>query len=132
MPRYYFNLKKREGTLLDPDGTDLPDEAAARKHALQVMRELMHNAHVRTRAWRLAVMDQDRNPCFELLFASHDGSMAHFTPELRSSIEMVCRRQASLTDTIVDVRATMLQLRGTLARSDGRPYVAAENGRECG
>src|SRR5215475_5357983 len=54
MPRYYFNLKKREGTLLDPDGTDLPDEAAARKHALQVMRELMHNAHVRTRAWRIS------------------------------------------------------------------------------
>lgn len=131
MPRYYFNLKKREGTLVDPDGTDLPDEAAAREHALQVMSELMRNASVRTRAWRLAVMDQDRRSCFELLFASHDDSIAHLTPELRSSVEIVCRRHASLTDAIVDVRATMLQIRGTLARSERRPYVATANGRDC-
>ena len=131
MPRYYFNLKKREGTLLDTDGTDLPNEAAARQHAHQVMRELMHNANARTRVLRLAVIDQGRNPCFELLFASYDDSMGHLAPELRSSIEMVCRRQASLTDAIVDVRATMLQLRGTMARADRKPYLAAENGRDC-
>ena len=131
MPHYYFNLKKRDGVLLDTDGMDLPDEAAARKHAHQVMRELMHNANVRTRACRLAVMDQDRRPCFELLFASYDDSMAHLAPELRSSIEMVCHRNASLTDAIVDVRTTIRQLKSTLARSDGRPYVAAENGRDC-
>jgi hypothetical protein len=131
MPRYYFQLKKREATLLDPDGTDLPDEAAARTHAHQVMSELMRNANVRTRAWRLTVMNQDRSPCFELLFASHDDTMAHLAPELRSSVEMVCRRQASLRDAIMDVRTTMLQIRGTLARSDRKPYVAAENGRDC-
>ena len=130
MPRYYFNLKKREATLLDPDGTDLPDEAAARAHAHQVMGQLMRNANVRTRTWRLTVMNQDRSPCFELLFASYDDSMAHLTPELRSSVEMLCRRQASLTDAIVDVRTTMLQIRGTLARSDRKPYLAAENGRD--
>ena len=131
MPRYYFHLKRRADTLFDTDGTDLPDEAAARDHALGVMSEVMRNANVRTRAWRLAVMDQDRQSCFELFFASYDDSMAHLTPELRSSIELVCRRNASLTDAITDVRATMLQIRGTLARSEGRPYVAADNGRDC-
>jgi hypothetical protein len=29
------------------------------------------------------------------------------------------------------VRTTMLQIRGTLARSERRPYVAADNGRDC-
>jgi hypothetical protein len=132
MPRYYFNVKRRDGTLLDPDGTDLRDEAAAREHAHQVMSELMRNANVRTRAWQLAVMDQNRRSCFELLFASYDDSMAHLTPELRSSVETICRRHALLTDAIVDVRTTMLQIKGTLARSDRRPYLAAENGRDCG
>ena len=131
MSRYYFSLKRREGTVLDTDGTDLPDESAARKHAHQVMNELMRNANVRTRSWRLAVLDQDRSPCFELLFASYDDSMAHLTPELRSSVEMICQRHASLVDAIVDVRTTMLQIRGTLARSDRKPYVAVENGRDC-
>jgi len=131
MPRYYFNLKRRDATLIDPDGTDLPDEAAARDHALRVISELMRNANARTRGWRLAVTDQDRKSCFELLFASHDNSMAHLTPELRSSVEMICHRHALLTDAIVDVRTTMLQIRGTLARSDEKPYIAAENGRDC-
>jgi hypothetical protein len=131
MPSYYFNLKKREGTLLDADGTNLPDEAAARKHALHVMGELMRHANVRTRGWRLAVIDENRRTCFELLFASHDDSMAHLTPEWRTSVETICRRHALLTDAIVDVRTTMLQIKGTLARSDRRPYVAAENGRDC-
>jgi hypothetical protein len=131
MPRYYFNLKTREEMLLDPEGTDLPDEAAARNHAHQVINELMRNAKVRTRVWRLAVTDQDRQSCFELLFASYDSSMAHLAPELRSSVEMICRRHALLTDAIVDVRTTLQQIKGTLARSDGRPYLAAENGRDC-
>jgi uncharacterized protein DUF6894 len=131
MPRYYFNLKRRDETLFDPDGTVLPDQAAAREHALHVIHELMRNAGVRTRPWRLAVMDQDRESCFELLFASYDDSIAHLTPELRSSVEMACRRHALLMDAIVDVRTTILQLRGTLARSDRKPYVAVENGRDC-
>jgi hypothetical protein len=131
MPRYYFNLKRREDTIVDSDGIDLPDEAAAREHALQVMSELRRNTNVRTRAWRMAVMDQNRQFRFELLFASYDDSIAHLAPELRSSVEMICRRNASLTDAIIGVRTTLLQIKGTLARSERRPYVAAENGRDC-
>jgi hypothetical protein len=123
--RYYFDLKNSEGTLLDTDGTELPDECAAREHACQVVLELMRNASVRRRMWRLTVSDQDRMSCFECLFASHDDSMAHLTPELRSSVEMVCREHGALTDAIVDVRATILQLRGTLARSDVIANAAA-------
>lgn len=124
MARYYFDLKNSDGTLLDTDGTELPDEGAAREHACQVVLELMRNASVRTRMWRLTVSDQDRMSCFECLFASHDDSIAHLTPELRSSVEMVCRKQAALTDVMVDVRSTILQIRGTLARSDAIANIA--------
>jgi Domain of unknown function (DUF6894) len=129
MSRYYFNLKLPGETLLDPEGTDLPDEEAALDHARRVVRELMHNAQVRTRLWRLAVSDEDRLPCFELLFAAFDDSLLHLIPELRSSVEMVRSRHASLIDAIVDMRMTMLQVKGTLARANGTPYIAAGGGR---
>jgi hypothetical protein len=118
MPRYYFNLKNSEGTLLDNEGTELPDQEGARAHAHQVMQELMRNASPQTRMWRLAVSDQNLVPCFECLFASHDESIAHLGPELRSSVERVYRNKVALTDAIIDVRATLLQIQSTLARSD--------------
>src|SRR5262249_43375936 len=55
MPRYYFSLKNSEGTLLDHEGTVLPDLEAARAHARLVMLELMRNANKQTRTWRLEV-----------------------------------------------------------------------------
>jgi len=121
MPRYYFSLKNSEGTLLDQEGTVLPDQEAARAHARQVMLELMRNAGKRTRTWRLVVSDHNLLPCFECLFASHDESMAHLPSELRSSIETACGKQAALTEVIIKVRASILQLRSTLARSDAVP-----------
>jgi hypothetical protein len=121
MPRYHFNVINCDGTLLDPEGTELPDVEAAREHAHQVMAELMRNASTRVRLWRLAVSDHNMLPCFECLFASHDTSIAHLTPELRSSIEMACRKQVALTDAIIDVRASILQIRSTLERSDATP-----------
>jgi hypothetical protein len=75
--------------------------------------------------WRLRVSDQERWPCFEFLFASRDESMAHLGPELRSSVELVWREHAALTDTITDVRATIVQIKSTLARSEAIPYLAA-------
>src|SRR5436305_877044 len=125
MPRYYFDLKNSDGTLLDPDGTELPDEVAARDHARQVVIELMRNASMRTRMWRLTISDQGRMSCFECLFASHDDSIAHLTPELRSSVETVCHEHAALIDAIVNVRSTILQIRDTLSRSDAIANVAA-------
>jgi hypothetical protein len=116
MPRYYFNLKNGEDTLPDPEGTELPDNEAARAHAHQVMQELMRNASMRTRMWRLAVSDHNLLPCFECLFASHDESIAHLAPELRSSVEAAYHKQAALTDAIIDVRASILQIKSTLAR----------------
>src|SRR5215813_3838421 len=110
MPRYYFNVISCEETLLDPEGTELPDVEAARAHAHQVIAELMRNSGTRTRLWRLAVSDHNMLPCFECLFASHDEAIAHLKPELRSSVETACRKQAALTDAIINVRASILQI----------------------
>jgi len=128
MPRYYFNIKKREETLPDRYGTDLPDEAAARDHARRVVVELMRNGHAGIRGWRLAVTDEDRRQCFELLFVSYDDSLSHLMPELRSSVETVHRKHASLTDAIVDMRMTLLQVKSTLARANDMPHIAAVDG----
>jgi len=40
MPMYYFHLRDQD-TLTDVDGTELPDDRAARTHAAGVARELM-------------------------------------------------------------------------------------------
>jgi hypothetical protein len=88
----------------------------------------MRNAHARTRLWRLAVSDENRRPCFELLFADYDESLSHLLPELRLAVEKVQRKHVALLDAMVDVRMTLLQVKGTLARANRRPHVAAVNG----
>jgi hypothetical protein len=128
MPCYFFNLKDGRRTIRDPDGTEFPDDSAARDHATRVARELMKNTESRTRAWRINVCDGDGMTRFELLFASIDDSIAHLSPDLRSSVEDVCGKTASLSDTINQVQTTLLQVRGTLAQAERAPYLAVLNG----
>ena len=128
MPRYFFKLKDGHRSIRDPDGTELPDESSARGHATRVARELMKNCENRTRTWRISVCDRDDTPCFELLFASVDESIAHLSPELRTSVEDVCGKTASLNDAINQVHTTLLQVRGTIAQAERAPYLAALDG----
>ena len=128
MPLYFFNLKTREGTIRDPDGTNLPDESSAIEHARQVARELMAHQKLGTRSWRIDICDGEGRSCTDLLFASLDDTISHLTPELRSSVEELCAQSSSLSETIRAVRLTLAQVRGTIARSEGAPYVAAIKG----
>jgi hypothetical protein len=48
MPMYYFHLHD-DKDVVDSDGTDLPDAAAAREHAAGVARELTANRASSTR-----------------------------------------------------------------------------------
>lgn len=128
MARYYFNLKNGRSTIPDPDGTDLADDAAAREHAVVVAREAMRNNEARTRNWRIQVCGGDRKPRFEVLFAAVDDSLDHLPNHIRRSVEDVSRNFASLTDTIQDIRMTMLQVRTTLARSEAGPHLMVLNG----
>ena len=128
MATYYFNLKDSRTTIPDPDGTDLIDDEAARAHAVIVAREAMRNNEVRTRNWRIEVCGSNRAALFDILFASVDESMDHLPSDLRSSVETVSTKFASLSDAIHDVRMSMLELRTTLARSEGTPHLATLNG----
>ena len=128
MPTYFFNLKTEEGTVRDPEGTDLPGESWAREHARLVARELMQHRPLRTRCWRINVCDSEERTSADLLFASVDDSIRHLAPELRYSVENVCAKFASFWETIHAVKLTLLQVKGTIARSEGAPYIAAVNG----
>lgn len=129
MPTYYFNLKDAQGIHVDPEGTDLSDEAEAMEYARGVAQELMQSRESSTRAWRLQVCDADRNVVLELLFATVDHTVQQLSPILRQTVELVSARTAVLSDAICDVRASLHQLRGTLARDNGTPYLAVLNGR---
>jgi hypothetical protein len=132
MPTYFFNLKNLDGTIYDPEGMDLPDESAVREHARVVACELMQHRQPRTRYWRLDVRDREGRTCFELLFAAVDESLGYLRPDLRNSLERLCANCASLSETIHALKLTLLQIRGTIARSEGTPYIVAVNGREVG
>jgi hypothetical protein len=132
MPTYFFDLKNAGETIRDEDGTDLPDEASARKHACLVAGELMRNREARTRFWQLHVFDNNRRASFQVLFADVDNSLQHLTPELRGSVEELCVKSAALCEMIQAVRLTLFEVRATLARSERAPYVAAINGQSIG
>jgi hypothetical protein len=118
MATYYFNLKGLHGRDIDPHGTDLADLAQAEEHARQVALELMHRRELKTRSWRLEICDAGRMPVFELLFATVDPKLAQLPPALRTRVEEVSARTGGVVDAIVDIRNTLHQLRGSLAKSN--------------
>jgi hypothetical protein len=128
MPTYFFHLTTAHDTIRDPDGTELPNEAAAREHARSVARELMQHRQAQTRSWRLTACDEEGHPCFDLLFVTVDESLDLLGPELRKSCEDLHARAAFLFDTVREVRRSLLQVKGTLARADRHPYLAAVRG----
>jgi hypothetical protein len=66
---YYFNLNDHE-TVVDTDGTDLPDVGAARIHATGVARELTsHGGGILTQSWSgwtMSVQDAHGTELFSL------------------------------------------------------------------
>ena len=128
MALYYFNVNDGRRVLLDTEGTDLPDDAAAREHAIQVARELMRNARPQVRNWRVRVQNSDREELADLLFASVDDRLDVLSGELRQSVERVYVGVSSLTDSIRTIRMSLHRVRATLARAERAPYVAAIDG----
>jgi hypothetical protein len=69
MPVYHFNLNNAD-TIFDAEGTDLPDDSAARKHAVTVARELtFHNRAMFDKDWSrytMSVIDDAGNEILSL------------------------------------------------------------------
>jgi hypothetical protein len=72
MPKYFFNLLD-DRTIEDPDGTDLPDLVSARRHAIQVAKELKHNSHGMLgkgwASWTMRVNDEKGTQLFVFALA---------------------------------------------------------------
>jgi hypothetical protein len=62
MPRYFFHLTDGNSVLDDPDGLELPGEAAAREEAVLVAKDL--NERLRPRDWTgwvVSIRDEQGN-----------------------------------------------------------------------
>ena len=118
MPLFYFLLRAGRDSVPDREGIEFPDQETAHAHALEVARELMRNREIKTRAWRIAVRDEDLRPCSEVLFATADDSIAHLQPPYRHSIESLSNSTANLFDVVDQVQMTLSNVRETLARAD--------------
>jgi|SRR4051812_18294082 hypothetical protein len=128
MARFFFNLKQLDGIIQDPYGTDLADEATAHTYGDEVARELMCKREACTRAWRLEVCDDDHVALFEIHFCRLDDTLDHLSPELKTSVQDMSGKLGILAESIGDLRTTLRQVRGTLARANNMPWLAAVNG----
>jgi hypothetical protein len=129
MPRYCFNLRDGAAGVMDPEGTVLADEAAAKAYATCIARELMARFEVQRRHWQLDVSDESGKVLFHVPFVDADDTIDHLSPKTRRLIERLCERQRELAETMFAARLIILRSRAVCARSQGKPYLAAQFGR---
>jgi hypothetical protein len=123
MPRFHFHLRAHRTIHRDPDGTDLPDLAAARAHATAVAQELMLYSDPATRHWSMRVEDPHGERQFDLFFPEVDARLGVCSPQLRMLATETCRRISALIDTFCAARATQIEARILIARARGKPQL---------
>ncbi|HET7848516.1 MAG TPA: hypothetical protein VFL51_05580 [Pseudolabrys sp.] len=128
MPRYVFDLNTGREVFRDPDGMELADATAAEAHGAAVVREIIRNNKAQTSAWRLQIHTGEREPCFEILFASVDDSIRHLPLKVQALVRQGSSTTASLMETFQAVQLTLLRAKAAIARSRKHPYIAASDG----
>ena len=119
MPVYHFLLKPSwNPPLIDRDGEEFPNDAAAYEHAVEVAREIMRNREVNCRTYSLEVRNENLETCFEIVFASIDETLELLPLDYRNSIIEYARTRASLNETMVQTRRTLSDARETLTRAN--------------
>jgi len=119
MPVYHFILKPSwNPPLIDRDGEEFPNDAAAYEHAVEVAREIMRNREVNCRTYSLEVRNENLETCFEIVFASIDETLELLPLDYRNSIIEYARARASLNETMVQMRRTLSDARETLTRAN--------------
>ncbi len=58
MPRYFLNLTDGKQVVEDPEGLELPGEAAAREEAAVLARELIAHQEGDWGGWSIAIVDE--------------------------------------------------------------------------
>jgi Domain of unknown function (DUF6894) len=130
MPRYTFKLNDDDHGVEDDFGVSLPNAEIAHRYSCDVVRELMSRREQSTRHWRLDVYQDDNEKVFEIPFATVDQTLDHLTPGYRAAMEQGAQRIRSLKDLYYDAMLTQQESQSLVARSRGRPYLAAYRGRK--
>jgi hypothetical protein len=128
MSNYFFTLRQGGCTISDPDGTDVPDDGAAAAHAHCIARELMKNCELEARSWQLDVYDSTGQCVVQVPFARFDPSLDHLSPPARQLVEGWSIARRELAEAVAAATKTMHRSQALVARSRGRPYLAAEDG----
>src|SRR5512142_672794 len=128
MPIFHFHLRAHGRIHRDADGTDLPDLAAAREHALAVAGELMRGSGTGTRHWSMYVEDDADELRLELYFADVDPRLDGLPRQTRMLTSDTCRRFAALTDVLCAAHETRMASRMLLARARGKPALVYAQG----
>ncbi|HZP79476.1 MAG TPA: hypothetical protein VFB45_25300 [Pseudolabrys sp.] len=116
MPLFYFVLKAGRDKIPDREGLEFHDLQEAQRHAIDIARELMRNRTLSSRAWRIEVRDDYLLPRGEVLFAEVDQSLDEVGPQTRETIRFISRYNAALNDAVVDVKASLGEVRASFAR----------------
>jgi hypothetical protein len=123
-----YRLELRDGSNWIEDEVALPDRERAFEYARTVVRELMCCREQQTRTWRLDVYEGKDARVFEIPFARFDETLSHLSPKGRETIVDLCVRRQSLEEAMSMTVVTMRESRALVARSRGKPYLAAALG----
>lgn len=128
MPVYTFRLRDGSHGIEDDTGIALPDRKRAFDYACEVVRELMCRREQQTRTWQLDVYEDGDERIFAIPFARLDETLGHLGPEMRERLVELCDRCRSIREAMSAVAITVRESRALVARSRGKPYLAAEFG----
>ena len=130
MRRYYFHMKDGYRGYEDTAGVVLASNEAALDYARRVATELMKNRERKARHWRIDVRDRNGGALFEVAFITVDPTLSHVSPPYRKALEELSQRCFALREAIAQARTVQTQARALVAKSRGRPYLAADSGEE--
>ena len=128
MPVYRFELRDGSAFIQDEVGIALADCSHAVDYACEVARELMRGCETQTRHWQLDVYDGEGNLAFAMPFATVDESLDGLEPSFRLTVENLSQVRRRLGESVAAARRTVRESRALVARSRGKPYLAAEGG----
>ena len=130
MPKYTFKLWDDDGGVEDDIGVNLPDADIAFRYACEVVSEMMNCRERRTRSWQLDVYENDHKKVFEIPFAALDRTLDHLNSVMRQAVQESARQTRSVKDMQQAARIMVRETKSLVARSRGKPYLAADRGRK--
>ena len=130
MPLYTFELRDGSCGIADSAGVTFADRDQALCYAYDVIRELMSQCEQETRTWQLDVYEDNDRRVFEIPFARLDETLDHLSAQWRSKVEDLCNRSRSLREAYSAASTTVRESRALVARSRGKPYLAADRGQQ--